>query len=209
MVNVMRLDRGSLISSILANLAMKPQLNRIALLRSHISMVFILFVSLVAGISINLSILVELFEDEIGLIQAWDCKWTAALIFEQFQRTISKGPNYSISFLKASLHTRNDSDDGLDFIEHHKYDIIYSLSYKLWFTVRYSYHLIYNSKNFSRDPIQLDENELVVRNAAGDAIRVTVDPNRTHSTLEIINLDVLPTYEDLFGQKQYRQNTSQ
>ena len=74
MVNVMRLDRGSLISSILANLAMKPHLNRIALLRSHISMVFILFVSLVAGISINLSILVELFEDEIGLIQAWDCK---------------------------------------------------------------------------------------------------------------------------------------
>ena len=65
----MRLDCESLISSILANLAMKPHLNRIALLRSHISMVFILFVSLIAGISINLSILVELFEDEIGLIQ--------------------------------------------------------------------------------------------------------------------------------------------
>ena len=67
--NLKRLDCESLISSILANLAMKPHLNRIALLRSHISMVFILFVSLIAGISINLSILVELFEDEIGLIQ--------------------------------------------------------------------------------------------------------------------------------------------
>ena len=66
-----------------------------------------------------------------------------------------------------------------------------------------------NLNDFSRDPIQLDENELVVRNAAGDAIRVTVDPNRTHSTLEIINLDVLPTYEDLFGQKQPRQDPSQ
>ena len=62
--------------------------------------------------------------------------------------------------------------------------------------------------DFSRDHLQLDENELVVRNAAGDAIRVTVDPNRTHSTLEIINLDVLPTYEDLFGQKQHRQASS-
>ena len=35
-------------------------------------MVFILFVSLIAGISINLSILVELFEDEVELIQVKD-----------------------------------------------------------------------------------------------------------------------------------------
>ena len=76
--------------------------------------------------------------------------------------------------------------------------------------LRYVIELQYlYSKDFSRDPIQLDENELVVRNAAGDAIRVTVDPNRTHSTLEIINLDVLPTYDDLFGQKTPRQNPSQ
>ena len=69
-----RRDSRSLISSILANLAMKPHLNRIALLRSHISMVFILFVSLIVGVFINLSILNELFEDEVGLIQVQEFK---------------------------------------------------------------------------------------------------------------------------------------
>ena len=73
-IAAIRLYRRSLISSILANLAMKPHLNRIALLRSHISMVFILFVSLIVGIFINLSILSELFEDEVGLIQEQEFK---------------------------------------------------------------------------------------------------------------------------------------
>merc|ERR1719204_2622979 len=139
---------------------MKPHLNRIALLRSHISMVFILFVSLIAGISINLSILVELFEDEVELIQ---------LLY-----TLEMIPMMGLVLLS----------------------IISMILFIL-------YHM---NCDLRRDPIQLDENELVVRNAAGDAIRVTVDPNRTHSTLEIINLDVLPTYEDLFGQKQPRQS---
>ena len=71
---MIRFSSRSLISSILANLAMKPHLNRIALLRSHISMVFMLFVSLIVGIFINLSILTELFKDDVGLIQGREFK---------------------------------------------------------------------------------------------------------------------------------------